>query len=88
MCGILGSCRLPLTPLHLESLNHRGPDGSGLEQVHSPYGTVFLGHTRLAVLDLSPAGHQPMQSRDGRWWLTFNGEIYNYLQLRRKLSVP
>jgi asparagine synthase (glutamine-hydrolysing) len=49
---------------------------------------VRLGHTRLAILDRSDAGRQPMASRDGRWWVTFNGEIYDHLDLRRDLSGP
>jgi asparagine synthase (glutamine-hydrolysing) len=48
---------------------------------------VWLGHTRLSILDLSAAGHQPMRSHDGRWWVTFNGEIYNHLELRKELEV-
>lgn len=48
---------------------------------------VWLGHTRLSILDLSSAGHQPMRSQDGRWWVTFNGEIYNHLELRKELRL-
>jgi asparagine synthase (glutamine-hydrolysing) len=71
-------------------LRHRGPDDSGLWQ--DPVTGIGLGHTRLAILDLSPEGHQPMQSADGRFVLVFNGEIYNHRDLRRELerggSVP
>jgi asparagine synthase (glutamine-hydrolysing) len=61
---------------------HRGPDGGGLYAE----GPVALGHRRLAILDLSDAGLQPMHSSDGRFVITFNGEIYNYLELREELQ--
>ena len=66
-------------------LAHRGPDDSGI-WVDAGMG-VGLGHRRLSILDLSPAGHQPMVSHCGRYVLTFNGEIYNYLELRRDLET-
>ncbi|MEQ1884611.1 MAG: asparagine synthase (glutamine-hydrolyzing) [Bryobacteraceae bacterium] len=62
----------------MESQRHRGPDGEGWFFD----GEVALGHRRLAVLDLSPSGQQPMTSRNGRWTIVFNGEIFNYLELR------
>jgi len=70
------------------SLAHRGPDAEGV-WVDAPAG-VALGHRRLAVLDLSPAGSQPMESRCGRWVLSYNGEIYNFRQMRHELlaAVP
>jgi asparagine synthase (glutamine-hydrolysing) len=81
-----------------EVVAHRGPDDSGLE-VFSQEGlqldttessredwTVGLGHRRLSILDLSPAGHQPMCYRN-RFWLTFNGEIYNFVELREELQA-
>jgi asparagine synthase (glutamine-hydrolysing) len=61
---------------------HRGPDGDGVWTC----GAVGLGHRRLAVIDLSPGGRQPMTSADGDLTITFNGEIYNFLQLRRELE--
>ncbi len=64
--------------------HHRGPDGRGLYE--DPEGRAALGHTRLAILDLSDAGLQPMSSADGRYHLVFNGEIYNYLELRAALG--
>ncbi|MFH1221346.1 MAG: asparagine synthase (glutamine-hydrolyzing) [Candidatus Eisenbacteria bacterium] len=66
-----------------ETLRHRGPDDSGT--FLSADGRVGLGHTRLAIIDLSAAGHQPMSNENGRVWITYNGEIYNFLELRRDL---
>src|SRR6185295_10780111 len=64
---------------------HRGPDGRGVQR----FGDVrlSLGHRRLAILDLSPRGCQPMASPDNRYWITFNGEIFNYLELRDELKA-
>ncbi len=67
-----------------ETLAHRGPDDSGAWA--DPAAGVALGFRRLAILDLSPTGHQPMQSADGRYVTVFNGEIYNYRDLRRELE--
>lgn len=63
-------------------LQHRGPDDQGYEQGPG-WG---LGFRRLSILDLSPLGHQPMRTPDGRYWLIFNGEIYNYVELRQALE--
>lgn len=69
----------------LRPIAHRGPDDEGIWlDGQAPVG---LGHRRLAVVDLSPAGHQPMLSADGRFVLTFNGEIYNHAELRRALTA-
>lgn len=90
MCGIAGIWHLNGQPLHQEklraftdSLSHRGPDGSGYSIYDQCLG---LGHRRLSVLDLSESGRQPMETPDGRFAITFNGEIYNFLELRRELS--
>lgn len=60
---------------------HRGPDGEGFYDTEG----ASLGHCRLAIIDLSGAGHQPMTDPEGRFWITFNGEIYNYLELKTQL---
>jgi asparagine synthase (glutamine-hydrolysing) len=67
------------------SLRHRGPDCSGQEIRTFAGVRVGLGHTRLSILDLSEAGKQPMRSADARMWLTYNGETYNFQELRRRL---
>jgi len=85
MCGIVGAVGVGFNPAALESIHHRGPDGSGVEHLGTSEAPLWLAHVRLSILDLSPAGRQPMQSRDGRWWLTYNGEIYNHRQLRQQL---
>ncbi|HMG54011.1 MAG TPA: asparagine synthase (glutamine-hydrolyzing) [Kofleriaceae bacterium] len=64
---------------------HRGPDDGGLWQ--SEDRRVVFGHRRLAIVDLSPAGHQPMSNEDGSVWITFNGEIYNHAALREELRL-
>ncbi len=66
---------------------HRGPNDSGLWQHRSPDGSFFgLGSRRLSILDLSADGHMPMSNEDGTVWITYNGEIYNFQELRRELE--
>jgi asparagine synthase (glutamine-hydrolysing) len=86
MCGIAGIVGIPdrsaierMTGL----LAHRGPDDSG-SWVSEEHG-VALGHRRLSIIDLTPGGHQPMSNHSGNLWITFNGEIYNYRDLRSEL---
>lgn len=90
MCGIVGTTVKGTLPLDISplvrSLYHRGPDDSGSIEIPALGSMVSLGQTRLSILDLSPAGHQPMASRDGRWWVTYNGEIYNHLAIRSDLE--
>src|SRR5258707_1092051 len=92
MCGINGILRLSSTapPVDPEvairtrdAMAMRGPDGEGL--FVSSDGSVALGHRRLAIIDLSPNGDQPMAYEDGRYRLVFNGEIYNYKELKDAL---
>jgi asparagine synthase (glutamine-hydrolysing) len=92
MCGIggfLAAHRLDQAPATLQEtrvrLRHRGPDGEG--QWLSADEAAGLCHTRLAIVDLSPAGAQPMVSADGRYVLSFNGEIYNWRELRAELAA-
>jgi asparagine synthase (glutamine-hydrolysing) len=85
MCGITGTIGIgdvDVVQRMTDMLSYRGPDDAGL--YHS--GDVCFGHRRLSIIDLSPAGHQPMLSEDGRAVLTYNGEIYNYLELRAELE--
>lgn len=90
MCGIAGIVEAfgePVSPPVLqkmaEAIRHRGPDGQG----SFVQGSVGLAHRRLAIIDLSPAGHQPMMSNNQRYVLTFNGEIYNFRELRLELEA-
>jgi asparagine synthase (glutamine-hydrolysing) len=89
MCGIFG-----IYDLHrraefdeqslqraLDTMSHRGPDASGIQI----FNNACLGHRRLAIIDLHPESNQPF-CLDGRYWITFNGEIYNYLELREELT--
>ena len=89
MCGITGVINLngsPVLPAILQKMTdtivHRGPDGEG----HWIEGNVGMGHRRLAIIDISSAGHQPMITSDQRYVLSFNGEIYNFLELRAELE--
>lgn len=92
MCGIAGICgRFEAGQLQQRlqsmtgSLRHRGPDDQGA--FVDIGGEAALGHTRLAILDLSSAGHQPMVSEDGRYVIVFNGEIFNFQRLRSELAA-
>ncbi len=88
MCGIAGIVgdrdhSVARLPKMLRRLEHRGPDDRG--EYHCPKGHIALGQQRLAILDLSPLGHQPMFSGDGRYIIVFNGEVYNFRELRSEL---
>jgi asparagine synthase (glutamine-hydrolysing) len=93
MCGIAGIIGInPETRIGrmLESIEHRGRDDEGVWtslEIDDAGRRACLGHRRLSIIDTSSAGHQPMLSRDGRFALTFNGEIYNYRELRRELEA-
>jgi len=85
MCGIfglIGELEQARAMRCLDTLAHRGPDGHGLWQQPG----VTLGHRRLAILDLSDNGHQPMADAGGRYVIVFNGEIYNFVELRQELE--
>src|SRR5439155_25392200 len=89
MCGIAGivyedgsqEAAMAAVRRMIALQRHRGPDGEGF------YDTVgaSLGHCRLAIIDPNSTGHQPMADSKGRYWITFNGEIYNYLELGDEL---
>src|SRR5260370_3312579 len=90
MCGIAGIvARRNVLDLEgaiaamIYQVRHRGPDDEGCYVA----GRVALGHRRLSIIDLSASGHQPMTSPDGRYVITFNGEIYNYLELKPELQA-
>ena len=89
MCGIVGqlSFSSPIDPVRFDAMRdtliHRGPDGYGTKRLAD--GRVALGHRRLSILDLSERGHQPMCNEDQTVWITFNGEIYNFVSLRQQL---
>src|SRR5580698_5906025 len=96
MCGIFGIgsrqgevCR-DVVARALKSLAHRGPDDSGSVVIDGSSGTPYqigFAHTRLAIIDLSPLGHQPMQDPVTGNWIVFNGEIYNFRELRKELEA-
>src|SRR3954468_24879749 len=93
MCGICGilavddSCAIgeELVNSMRDTLVHRGPDDAGTW--FDPRDRIALGHRRLSIVDLSPAGHNPMPNEDGTVWITFNGEIYNHAALRAELEA-
>ena len=85
MCGIaglVGSWKPSLVSAMTEVISHRGPDGAGLWSDNG----IVLGHRRLSIIDLSAAAAQPMHTPDGRYVLTYNGEIYNHRELRNNLE--
>jgi asparagine synthase (glutamine-hydrolysing) len=86
MCGIAGSVNTEINDQTLDLIRHRGPDANGFVQENINENRIYLGHTRLSIVDLSEAGSQPMYSDCGNYCITFNGEIYNHLELRKKLS--
>jgi len=90
MCGIVGKVNVdsnhPVDEARIRQMSqiicHRGPDDEGVWVK----GSTGLGHRRLAIIDLTPTGHQPMSNEDGTIWITFNGEVYNHLELRADLE--
>lgn len=91
MCGIAGLIdkklnekqALKIVEEMINSLKHRGPDDHGVNKVDKE---IYFGNRRLAVLDLSPLGHQPMKAKKGKYWLSYNGEVYNFKELRQELK--
>src|SRR5687768_18554616 len=88
MCGIVaiigGTNVRERASRAIAALHHRGPDARG--EWHDDERGVSLAHARLSIIDLSDAGRQPMMTPDGRFVIAFNGEIYNYLELREQLK--
>lgn len=94
MCGVVGALLFRSSNSRLDeayitamrdSMAHRGPDAAGTWV--SPDGRIGLGHRRLSVIDLSEVANQPMNSADGRLWISFNGEIYNHAEIRKELDA-
>ena len=90
MCGIVGKMNFDGQPVReheisamADCVRHRGPDDQGV----FVDGAVGLGHRRLSIIDLSPLGHQPMSDASGKLHIIFNGEIYNFLELKRELET-
>lgn len=90
MCGIAGifntngaAVSISQVKKMTDEIKHRGPDGEGIWTDSN----IGLGHRRLAIIDLSPSGHQPMQTDDGRYILTYNGEVYNFQNIRIELEA-
>ncbi|MFC1936376.1 asparagine synthase (glutamine-hydrolyzing) [Chloroflexota bacterium] len=88
MCGIIGVCNFNGKPVSIDTIkemtsviDHRGPDGDGFYCD----GPIGLGHRRLAIIDLSPTGKQPIQNETGDIFITYNGELFNYIELRKDL---
>ena len=99
MCGIVGafSDKLPLSKFKvkemLDSITHRGPDDKGIvaidtvtNQLQKDRSNLMFGHRRLSILDLSSLGHQPMSTKDQKIWITYNGEIFNFIEIKKELS--
>src|ERR1700733_12889096 len=89
MCGVCGMAggsegeRISFVRASTVTLSHRGPDAEGMKVLNG----AVLGHTRLRILDLSEAGDQPMSCRNGTLWCSYNGEVYNFHDLRCELSA-
>lgn len=91
MCGIAGIWEIDGKRVSIEAIrqvttaiSHRGPDSEGIEFYLD--GSLALGHRRLAILDLTASGQQPMSFGDRRYWIVYNGEIYNFIELRQELE--
>ncbi len=91
MCGIAGLVNWAdrETLVHMTDIQtHRGPDDAGFWEQYLPDGTYLgLGARRLAIIDRSPAGRMPMPNEDRTLWITYNGEVYNFPELRQELQA-
>lgn len=92
MCGIVGYISFQgerlaeeAIPAFMDPLKFRGPDHQAHKRIEEGDIALFFGHTRLSIIDLSPDGNQPKESPSGRSWVTFNGEIYNFQELKKEL---
>ncbi|MDM1517187.1 asparagine synthase (glutamine-hydrolyzing) [Myroides odoratimimus] len=86
MCGILGSINIPFGKDTLDTIYHRGPDSGAIENFSIGGNSIYFGHRRLAIVELTEAGYQPMSTVDCDYTIVFNGEVYNHLELREKLK--
>jgi asparagine synthase (glutamine-hydrolysing) len=88
ICGLVGRADEPVLKAMTASIAHRGPDGQGVRCFPECDGSVpaGLGHRRLSIIDPTPRGAQPMSYADGRYWITYNGELYNFRALRAELE--
>ncbi len=89
MCGIWGAVNIAdweMAERAAHAMRHRGPDDHGVYVAREPI-PISLVNTRLAIIDLSPGGHQPMSTPDGRFWIVYNGEMYTYREVRRELEA-
>jgi asparagine synthase (glutamine-hydrolysing) len=86
MCGIIGGVNQEIDISLLDMIKHRGPDRQDIYEDIRNQNSVWLGHARLSIVDLTEAGNQPMISECGNYILVFNGEIYNHLELRSELK--
>jgi len=83
ICGTIGFNETSLAEKMKQAMGYRGPDDSGIYQDNK----IVLGHNRLSIIDLSFSGHQPMPNEDETIWIVFNGEIYNFLELKKELTA-
>ena len=87
MCGIWASVGFDVTPRVIDSVVHRGPDDGGWEEFTTRHDRLILAHRRLAIIDLSKSSKQPLSYGNGQYWLVYNGEIYNYIEIREELEA-
>src|SRR5215210_2915021 len=88
ICGVVGRSDRHVVQAMADTMAHRGPDGDGVTclPAHEGGTPVALGHRRLSIIDPTPRGAQPMSYADGRYWITYNGELYNFPKLKDELE--